>query len=75
MPALANEFRGLISALHLFKYRGVRPFFILSRRTGAFLRPHRTQNYAPGGQPERAGLIKSGLWKVNEGEGERANRE
>ncbi|UUP18483.1 hypothetical protein NTH_02966 [Nitratireductor thuwali] len=26
MPALADDFRGLICALHLFKYRGVRPF-------------------------------------------------
>jgi|HigsolmetaGSP11D_1036233.scaffolds.fasta_scaffold07351_2 hypothetical protein len=29
MTALADEFGGLIGALHLFEYRGVRPFFIL----------------------------------------------
>lgn len=31
MAALANELGRLIGALHLFEYRGVRPFFILLR--------------------------------------------
>lgn len=30
VATLANKLGGLIGALHLFKYRGVRPFFILS---------------------------------------------
>ena len=30
MPALADELGGLVGTLHLFKYRGVRPFLCLS---------------------------------------------
>src|SRR5262245_1529410 len=37
VTALPHEFGGLIGALHLFEYRGVRPFFILSDMTGAIL--------------------------------------
>ena len=57
MAALANEFRGLIGALHLFKYRGVRPFFILSITNRSIQDRSKTHDCAPGGRPERAGLI------------------
>jgi hypothetical protein len=60
VAALADKFRGLVGALHLFRYRGVRPFLVLSVNdgTGAFsgpgqarLIPRRTFG------PDVAGLI------------------
>lgn len=54
VPTLADEFGRLVGALHLFKYRGVRPFFILSldeqERSPACSRAKRI---APDQGPER----------------------
>lgn len=54
VTALADEFRGLIGALHLFEYRGVRPFFVLSLMNRSVSdRTMGTKTIAPDGRPKR----------------------
>lgn len=48
VTAFANEFGRLISTLHLFDYRGVRPFLILSLWNRSFFIRCQAQKIAPG---------------------------
>ncbi len=66
VPALADEFGRLVGTLHLFKYRGVRPFLILSlcNRSCAGLF-WRDRNRAGMHGPNVSGLIERRVLEVN----------
>lgn len=68
VAALANKLGGLISALHLFDYRGVRPFLYLSLREQELESASRGQAIARrAASPIVARLIVSGPFGVNRG--------
>ena len=55
---LADELGWLIGALHLFDYRGVRPFLVLFREQELNVRFRATAK-APGGRSERAAAYRN----------------